>query len=185
MTTVRTLSWAAALIACSLAPALAQNRPIDVRTGLWEFSTQQSMTGMPKMPKMPAIPASVLKNMPPAQRARLEAALHAQRGGGKYVSKVCVTPESLRKGPNFAMRHELNCKRTKYVRTAHGWQMQEVCHHNGRKQTMDIAYKTLDRTRIEGTVHIAARERGHDITIKQTTHGRWLASGCGKLKPME
>ncbi|MEJ2624040.1 MAG: DUF3617 family protein [Pseudolabrys sp.] len=143
MTTRLTLFCPTALIAGSLAPALAQDRPIDVRTGLWEFSTQQSMTGMPKMP---AIPDSVLKNMPPAQRARLKAALKAQRGGtGKYVSTVCVTAAELRQGPTFGMRHEANCKRTQYQRTAHG--------------------------------------HGRDITIKQTTHGRWLAADCGKVKP--
>ena len=186
MNSFRTLSCAAALIACSLAPALAQNRPIDVRTGLWEFSTQQSMTGMPKMPKMPAIPASVLKNMPPAQRARLEAALKAQSGGtGKYVSKVCVTPASLRKGPSFGMRHEANCKRTQYARTAHGWQLQEICRRNGRSQTMDIDYKTMGRTRIEGTVHVVSHGHGHDIAMRQTTHAHWLAADCGKVKPME
>jgi hypothetical protein len=185
MTTRLTLSCVAVLIACSLVPALAQNRPIDVRTGLWEFSTQQSMAGMPTMPKMPAIPASVLKNMPPAQRARLEAALHAQRGGGKYVSKVCVTAASRRKGPNFAMRHEMNCKRTQYARTAHGWQMQEVCRQNGRTQTMDIDYKTLGRTRIEGTVHIVSHGHGHDIIMQQTTHAHWLGADCGKVKPMD
>ena len=183
---LRTLSFAAALIACSLAPALAQNRPIDVRTGLWEFSTQQSMTGMPKMPKMPAIPASVLKNMPPAQRARLEAALKAQRGGGKYVSKICVTAAELRQGPAFGTRHEANCKRTQYQRTAHGWQMQEVCHQNGSTQTVDVDYTTVSRTRLEGTVHVVSHGHGHDITMQQTTHARWLAADCGKVKqPME
>lgn len=187
MIELRTLSVGAALMACSLAPALAQNQPIDVRPGLWEFSSQQSMSGMPKMPAMPTLPPSVLAQMPPAQRARIEAALNARRGGssGKYVLKVCVTAASLRKGPAYGMRHEENCRRTKNVRAAHGWQLQEVCSPNGHKQIMDINYEVVNRESIVGTVHIAMYDGARDITMSQVTHGRWLGPHCGKVKPVE
>lgn len=187
MIALRTLSYAAALTACSLAPALAQNQPIDVRTGLWEIVTQRSMTGMPKMPEMPAIPPEALARMPPAQRAQLEAALKARRsaGSGEYVSKVCITPESLRKGPDFGTRREANCRRTKNVRTARGWQFQEVCRPDGRDQVLDVNYTAVNRETIEGTVNIAMRDGGQDITMKQVTRGRWLGPDCGKVKPVE
>ena len=64
-------------MACALVPALAQNAPIDMRTGLWEVSTQRATTGMPQMP---AIPPAALAQMPPAQRAQIEAMLKARRG---------------------------------------------------------------------------------------------------------
>jgi hypothetical protein len=187
MVSFRTLSAAAALMTCSLAPALAQNQPLDVRTGLWEFSTQREMTGMPKMPKMPALPPEVLAKMPPAQRAQLEAALKARRnaGSGKHVSKVCITAESLRKGPNFGMARELNCKRTQNVSTAQGWHVQEVCRPNGRKQIMDIDYKVVTREAIEGAVHIAMQDGARNITMNQTSRGRWLGPDCGDVKPLD
>ena len=151
MVRLRTLSVAAALLACSLTPALAQGQPIDVRTGLWEFSSQRSMTGMPKMPEMPAIPPEALAKMPPAQRAQLEAALKARRnaGSGRHVSKVCVTAASLRKSPAFGMPRRANCQRTKNVRTAEGWQLRRSVTENGREQRMDINYKALTRETID------------------------------------
>lgn len=181
------LSRAAALVAICLTPAWAQNQPIDVRTGLWKFSTQREMTGMPKMPEMPSIPPEALARMPPAQRAQLEAALKAGRsaGSGNHVSKVCVTAEMLRNGPAFGMSRELNCKRIKNVGTARGWHVQEVCRPDGHKQTMDIDYKVVTREAIEGTVNIAMRDGAHDVTMKQVTRGRWLGPDCGDVKPIE
>jgi len=82
---------------------------------------------MPNMTAMPAIPPAVLAQMPSAQRARIEAALKARRGdNGRYVPKVCVTAASLRKSPALGLRREADCKRTRNVRTPHGWQFQQV-----------------------------------------------------------
>ena len=187
MVRLRTLSTVAALMACSLVPALAQNAPIDMRTGLWEVSTQRATTGMPKMPAMPAIPPAALAQMPPAQRAQIEAMLKARRGAvsGKHVAKVCVTAASLRKGAAFGMPHKANCERTKNVRTTHGWDIQEVCHQDGGRQSMNIHYEVVNRETLQGAVNIAMHERGHDITMKQVSHGRWLGPDCGKVKPVE
>jgi hypothetical protein len=146
------------------------------------------MTGLPKMPEMPSLPPEVLAKMPPAQRAQLEAALKARSrnaGSGKHVSKVCVTAEALRKGPNFGMSRELNCTRTRNVSTAQGWHVQEVCRPNGRKQTMDIDYKVVTREMIEGTVHIAMQDGAREITMNQVSRGRWLGPDCGDVKPIE
>ena len=179
-----TLSTIAALIACALVPALAQNAPIDMRTGLWEVSTQRATTGMPQMP---AIPPAALAQMPPAQRAQIEAMLKARRGAGagKHVAKVCVTAASLRKGAAFGMPHRENCRRTKNVRTALGWDLQEVCHQDGGRQSMNIHYEVVNRETVRGAVDIAMHERGHDFTMKQVAHGRWLGPDCGKVKPVE
>jgi len=187
MVRFRTLSVAAALVGCSLTPALAQNQPLDVRPGLWEFSTQRSMTGMPKMPEMPAIPPEVLAKMPPAQRARIEAALKARSGAnGKHVSKVCFTAESLRRGPTFEQPpRDANCQRTKNTRTAHGWQLREVCHRGGSQQAMDIRYRVVTRETIDGTVNVAMHQGGRNVPMKQVTHARWLGPDCGKVKPIE
>ena len=83
------------------------------------------------------------------------------------------------------MRRELDCKRTKNVRTAHGWQLREVCNHDGRRQVMNINYTAVNRETIEGTVNVAMHEGGRDVTMKQVSHGRWLGPDCGKVKPVE
>ena len=152
------MSVAAALVGCSLTPALAQNQPLDMRPGLWEFSTQRSMTGMPKMPEMPAIPPEVLAKMPPAQRAHIEAA----HEGAQRMPTANMSPRSasrltsLRRGPTFEQPpRDANCQRTKNTRTAHGWQLREVCHRGGSKQTMDIRYRVVTRETIDGTINVA------------------------------
>lgn len=189
MPKLRTLSYAAALMACSAAPALAQNQPLDMRPGLWEITTQRSTAGMPKMAAIPAIPPEALARMPAAQRAQLEAALKARQNAasGKSVSKICITPASLGKRPDFGIMREANCQRTKYTRTAQGWQLQEVCHRGGRDQVLDVNYRAVNRETLEGAVNIAMHGGPGNlaITMKQASHGRWLSPDCGTVKPVE
>ena len=188
MASFRTVAAAAAVMLWVVAPALAQTPPLDMRTGLWEVKSERSSTGMPQMPKMPSVPPDVLAKLPPAQRAQIENAMKARTNlaSSSHVNKVCITKEMLAKGPDFsAMEREADCRRTRNERSARGWRMQEVCRSNGREQTLDIRYDLLDRATIKGTVDIAMHDRGHDITMKQLMHGRWLSADCGDVKPMD
>jgi hypothetical protein len=186
MTSFRMLAAVAALTLSLAAPALAQT--LDVRTGLWEMKSERSSSGLPEMPKMPAIPPSVLAKLPPAQRAQIENAMKARKNAvsGSHVNKVCVTKKSLAKGPDFGtVEREANCQRIKNERSARAWRIQEVCRSNGRKQTMNIRYDVVNRETVQGTIDIAMHDRGHDISMKQVVHGRWLGADCGDVKPME
>ncbi len=187
MASFRIAAVTAAVAFGAAAPAPAQTA-LDMRTGLWEVKSERSSTGMPPMPTMPSIPPEALAKLPPAQRAQIENAMKA-RGSmatGTRVSKFCVTEEGLRKSPDFSMADgKMRCTRTQESRTARGWQVEEACRSDGGTQTVSVRYEVVNRETIEGTVDIAMRDRGHDITMKQTMHGRWLGPDCGDVKPME
>ena len=184
MVSLRSLAALTGLALCVAVPALAQ--PLDVRTGLWEMTTKRSTTGMPQLPQMPAMSPEMLAQLPPAQRAQIENMMKTRRNvaPGVNAHKVCITQASLEKKPDFGPA-ERDCTRMKDSRTARGWQVQEVCRAGGGKQTMNIRYDVVNRETIKGTVDIAMREGGHNITMKQEMHGRWLGSDCGDVKPVE
>jgi len=171
----------AALVLVTALPALAQ--PLDIRPGLWEVSVQRS--GTPVMPEMSQMPPEMLAQLPPAQRAQIEAMMRTRRtvAPGVQAHKVCVTQASLEKTPDFGMAQQ-GCTRTKDVRSAGGWQVQEVCRSGGNRQTLDIRYEVVDRQTIRGTVKVAISD-GADLTMTQEMHGRWLAVDCGDVKPLE
>lgn len=170
-----------------LATPLLAETPLDIRTGLWEVKSERSSTGMLQMSKMPSLPPDVLAKLPPAQRAQIENAMRARKkASGSHVSKFCVTEKTLVKLPDFSMGdRQARCTRTKYSRTARGWQVQEVCHSGSGKQTMSIRYDVLNQETITGTVDVAMHDRGHDITMKHVMHGRWLGADCGDVKSVE
>jgi hypothetical protein len=181
MISLRDLVALTGLALCVAAPALAQS--LDVRTGLWEVTTKRSTTGMPQLP---AMSPEMLAQLPPAQRAQIENMMKTRRSvaPGVQAHRTCITRASLDKTPDFGPA-ERDCTRTRDSRTARGWQVQEVCRAGGGKQTMNIRYDVVNRQTIKGTVDIAMREGGHNITMKQEMHGRWLGSDCGDVKPVE
>ena len=185
MSMIRIVATMASLTFLATAPVLAQSPSIDVRTGLWEMTSERTTSGMPQMPKMPAIPPEVLAKMTPAQRAQIQAAMGARSKpkSGRRVKKVCVTAETLRKGDALGMDRDPSCKRTKDTRSARLWQLQETCVSRGRKRTLDVRYEAANRETIDGTVDVAMTDGTHNIRMKQVMHGRWLGADCGNVKP--
>lgn len=186
MTLLRGLTALTGLALCTVAPVLAQS--LDVRTGLWEVTSKRSSTGMPELPSMPSMPPEMLAQLPPAQRAQIENMMKTRRNvaPGVHVQKVCITQASLDKTPNFGMsERDADCTRTRNTRSASGWQLQEVCRTGGRKQTMNIRYDVVNRETIKGSVDIAMRDGGDNITMKHEMQGRWIGSDCGDVKPVE
>jgi hypothetical protein len=103
---------------------------------------------------------------------------------GVQVHKICLTQASLDRTPDFGPA-ERDCTRTKDSRSALGWQVQEVCRTGGHRQTMNIRYDVVNRETIKGTVDIAMREAGDNISMKHEMQGPWLGSDCDDVKPVE
>src|SRR5690348_15022970 len=85
--------------AFTILPGSAQQlKPIDVKVGLWESTNTSEMSGMPAMP---AIPPDKLAQVPPEQRARIEAMMKGRGGSNTSTTRSCLTKESLERGLNF------------------------------------------------------------------------------------
>lgn len=187
MIALRNFAAAAGFVAGISLPAMAQQPPLDMRTGLWEIVVDRSSSGLPAMPALPSIPPDVLARMSPPQRAQIEKAMRARGAvqSGKKVTKVCITAESLRQGPDFGMPREDNCTVNRNTRSARGWRFEQTCVQGARKQSLSVRYDLVNRKTVNGTVDIAMHEGGRTMTMKQVVQGRWLNADCGKVKPRD
>ena len=74
------------------AGAQAQIQPLP-ELGLWETRAQMLVNGRDLLADMRRQQAEMLKQMPPAQRAQMEAMMQSQGGGLAEVDRDCVTAE--------------------------------------------------------------------------------------------
>jgi hypothetical protein len=178
------------LMGCVVLSVPAPAATIDVKTGLWEMSSERSTSGMPKMPAMPQLPPEVLAAMPPDQQARIRAAMQgawgARSGKRSRVKKVCITRKSLEQGPAFgADDFGRSCTRNVRANSKRSWDMQVVCNDQGRRQTINVRYEAPRPDTINGTVDIAMSDGNRRMTMQQTMQGRWLGPDCGDVKPRD
>jgi len=155
-------------------------KPLDVRLGAWESTTVSDVTGM-------EIPPEVLAQMPPDQRARMEAAFKARapQGPTKKVRQSCVTKESMDKLLTFKDTNpNSNCKRTVITSTSRQQDFHEECVAAGQKSSSDVHFEATDSTHVQGTVHSTVTSAGgaHPIHMNLTFNARWLGPDCTNLK---
>jgi len=184
MSKLRILSCGFMLSVC--VPALAQSPVINVRTGLWEVTSERTSQGMPQMPKtMPQLPPEVLAAMPPAQRKQIENAMKTTRSniGGSSVKKSCVTRETLARGLTLGEKSDSSCKRTVRTQSPSKWEMQEICTDARGQHVVHVRYEAPTPATINGTVNITMNEGGRKMSMKNVMHGRWIGPDCGDVKP--
>ncbi len=144
----------------------------DIKTGLWETTTNNHMTGVPP------IPDDVLARMTPEQRQR---AMSMGAGGPRTV-KVCVTEENLKKGTDFGGNDRANCKRTVLNSTAKGADVQAECTDKDGTSTVKVHYEVTSRESANGTVHVDINRMGKAMAIDGTFQSKWVADSCGDVK---
>jgi hypothetical protein len=144
--------------------------------GLWEITTQGQMSGAPM------IPPERLAQMPPEQRARIEAML-AHQNGRKF--KQCMTEEKRRKGFEARQSPDNECKSTVVTNTSSEYEVHRVC-TTDEGQVDSTAHFTIgDRHSASGKVDIVRTMGGRSTTIHTTIEAKWLGSDCGNVKDAE
>jgi hypothetical protein len=142
------------------------------RTGAWEMTTSTAMQGMP-------IPAAELAKIPPAQRARLEAAMGARAGKAtSHTVKSCVTQQDIDKSQIVKDESDAHCTRKVISRTSSSLVMEQTCPapeaHTAR---MNMQFPTP--TSMNGTVDLT---RPDGFKAHMTISGRWLGASCAGIK---
>ncbi len=174
------------LCVCGFATASAAGpAAINVKPGLWQMSSSGEIKGAPPMP---AIPPNVLANMPPAQRARIQAAMaHAMGNAGKpHLYKYCVTEKSLQRGFNpTEQRPGFECKPTVLSRTASSMDVREECTGPRQHVSGRFHFEAPNPVSMIGTINMTMSEGGHTMHVKRVMHGQWIAANCGKYASKE
>lgn len=151
-------------------PLTGRAESLNLKTGAWEVTASTTMAGM-------MIPKESLDQMPPAQRAKIEAMMGARNGKvDTHTFHSCVTPQDLARGELMAKDKERkNCTRKVISQTPRHFAFDEMCTapepskvHVTYDATSDESFtSTMDMTQPNGKVHV-------------DTHGRWVGATCKK-----
>ena len=132
-------------------PAMTDN--LNVKPGLWEFtSTTQSKGAPPISAQQKAEMEKAMANMPPDRRAKIEEALKAgQAGAGTpHVRKSCVTKEDLSKP--LDMGDDKACKKTIIKSTSSEQEIRMDCSSGTHKSTGLIHFVANSSESVSGTM---------------------------------
>lgn len=167
------LIWAAGGL--TLGASLASAASLDVRTGLWEVTSQGETTGMPP------IPPETLARMTPEQRAQMMAAMTSKQ---PEVSRSCITDKTLQHGFDMSERERADCTRTVSNSTSRQVDVRIQC---TGQQTMNGRFhiEANDRQTISGNLDFVVSSGPNTMTMKRTLRGKWISSDCGNVKPRE
>jgi hypothetical protein len=167
------------LLACAL-PASAQT----IKPGLWDLSSQFSSPDPTLQAAMNSM-QSRLANLPPDQRAQLEATLR-QNGvqldagsGGALRTKVCMTPE-------MAARKEFPVQQgdctQKYTQQSGGKGLVSFSCTKPRVSGSGEITMVSD-TSYRAHLRVNSQEHGNQ-TVDTNVAGTWVGADCGSLKPL-
>jgi len=147
---------------------------LDVKTGQWETSVIGQMTGMP------TIPPEVLNQMPPEQRAKLEAAIGA-RGAKPIVSSNCMTKEKLAQAWNTGQQAMKSCTTTVIASTSSKQEIHIDCNREGSKSSGTVKVEAVDSGHIRGSIQMTAMspsDGGHAMSMNYSFTSKWVGPAC-------
>lgn len=159
-----------------LCPIASWAQSLDVKPGLWDFTTTVQMGGMPAIPN--------LDQMPPEQRARIEAAMKGMSGTPTTV-KSCVTKDSFEK--SLANSQKNSTCTTKVVNSSSSKiEVHMECSPQGSdaKSTGDITVERQDSEHFKGNgVMKSTSPAGRSTEMKWSMTGAFVSPDCGNVKP--
>ena len=157
------------LVGCVLAAAAAHaGEKLNVKTGLWETTVTTKIDGNP-------VPKSVLDQMPPERRAKIEQAM-AARSASMAAPKTttnCVTEEDLAKGVQ-AVDMSGECKKTVIAQTSTHQEIAIECARNGVSSKGHMTVDAPSNDRIKGKMEMAVG----DGKVIGDFSGKWIGATC-------
>lgn len=164
------------IYALVLATVAAHAQTAPLKPGLWAVHSENETDGQ-KEPDL----SERLKNMPPEQRAKVEAMMK-RRGidPGANVMKSCQTSETL-DSKNFV--NSVNgCTTTYSTRTNKVWKSHSSCSQNHLESDGETTFTDPENYTIKMT---AVTQVGGKISTSHITMtGKWLSADCGAIKPV-
>jgi Protein of unknown function (DUF3617) len=179
---------ALALLALATLPAAAQTAP-PIKPGLWTVEKYESSgDGAPNAGQRKEM-ADALKNMPPEQRAQMEAMMKQRgidmgamaSGGGPQGMKMCYDRASL--DQNAWQGEQGRCKTDFTQRSATAWKWTSACTQPPSTGQGEARFDGADRYTVDFTSTVT--EGGKPRTSRHTMTMRRLGDDCGGLKPIQ
>ncbi len=177
MTNLRILSLALAASVCWAAASQAAPVSLNLKYGLWEITSAGTTSGAPP------IPAAALANLPPAQKAKIQAAMAAAMASANtpHTYKSCVTAESIQRGFKDP---ELSNGCTETVVSSSPTDMEVKIACTGRHQMSGtVHFQASSPEAMNGTVDMTLADGGNSMKVNRQISGKWVSADCGNVKP--
>jgi hypothetical protein len=165
----------------------ADPTPLDVKTGEWEYTVTMQMRGMPHASgQMPQIPEEQLAKLPPAQRAKIEAAMKqaGSMASGKpttTTNKNCVKKEDLAK-LNPLGNADKSCKMTVINSSRSKLEAKIECDSSSNKSTSTVTMEALSPETSKFSLVSTGTADGHPMNMTVNGTGKWLSAACTDAK---
>jgi hypothetical protein len=178
------------LIACLAVPGtlFAQSAGTGLRPGLWEMQiVKQVVDGRDVSAQVSAASQQMqqaMANMPPAERARMQAMLSAHgMSAGAHGYRICVTPQMAKRSSPIIDKSG-RCQKSKLTHSGNRTTFAFTCTENGSTTTgngVATITRELVTTRTRATT---VNSRGEKHTMQVESKMRYLRSDCGNVKPI-
>ncbi len=149
---------------------------LNVKTGLWQTTTTNTVTGSM------GLPPEMAAKLTPAQRARFEAAAKKQGSSTpRTVShKDCLTPEKLAEDPFTDKSHGDNakCEETVLRSTATDLEVHELCTYGSSKSDIHLSFHADSPEHVTGSGTTTVTSGGHVMKSAMKMDSRWIAAAC-------
>jgi hypothetical protein len=166
------VSIGSTMLFCAAVLSAADFRPLDVKTGQWETTVSGQTTGMPP------IPDSVLNQLTPEQRAKMQAAIQANSGAKSTVSKHCMTQQDLQKGFNLQDEANKACSRVAVTSTSSKEEIRMDCTAGGAKTTGVVKLEAVDSEHVRGSMQMTSSNDGRSMNMNFTFASKWVGPAC-------
>jgi hypothetical protein len=150
--------------------------PLNVKEGLWEVTVTHSMSGMPATPN---IPPEALAQLPPEQRARMEAMMKGTPTTD--VRKECVTKEKLQKNSAFSANRG-DCTRTVVSSTGKRLEMKFHCEEKQSSSDGTVLVEAIGSDNVKSTMHSVTNASGRTIKMDFTITSKYVGPACGDVQ---
>ncbi len=165
-------------VGCVVLDARAADKitPLDVKLGLWEVTTTNSMSG-----EIP-IPPEKLAKLTPEQRARLEASMAKLTAPTTDTHKECLTKEKLDKDLLFAEDRQ-ECTRTIVNSSTVRLEAKIHCEDEETKTDGTLALNVENSDSVKGNMEAVVISGKRTMKMHITFATKYLAASCGTIKP--
>ncbi len=169
----RSIVAAALAAGATFAAPFAQAQTPPIKPGLWEVTRPGGDNRSAQM-------AERMKNMPPEQRAQMEATMKAHgvdiTAGG--ATRVCFDKDSM---DVAQLQKQTTCKTDFSSRTSSSWKWHSVCPDFKSVSDGEAIFTNAENYTINTTT--TSSMSGQPKTTQHTMQAKWLGSNCGDLKP--
>ncbi|HEX5229225.1 MAG TPA: DUF3617 family protein [Bryobacteraceae bacterium] len=156
------------MLACAGAWA-ADIHPLDVKPGKWETTVNAQGSGF-------TIPPEALKQLPPEQRAKVQASIAAHMSK-PTVNTDCMTKEKLQQAWNNGPEAIKECKSTVISSTSSKQDIHVECTTGRSKSSGNIKVESLDSEHVRGSIQMTAvTEDKSTMNLNYTFTSKWLGA---------